>query len=509
MGNDNLSLDLEAFGGHNNLQKAFGENDLEKAKKLDPNGKWVTIDGRHVHIGSNGEVDAGKIYGKDGKDVKKLSGSKSSGSSTKLESFDKKTLNKQLREATGDGWDSSSWSSESGGEPSIAAGSTIVHKKTGKKFQMPSGDEPSGKGEKKPTTGKTSSGKDIPAGDSGLGALPSPSGNKGWSAQDHLDAANQAMSDDRHGTMSSRDEQQAAHYRAYESLKKKESKDKISSAMDKVKGKSTEDSSKMTDKELKAAIKDAKAVNDKASFADGSKNTALKALRGLQREQQNRKDIASKEGNPSKTNVNGTGSEASTNAKDLNHIPSLKDLKGDVQIKMQERDTSGMKGSQDKYEAVVMQDGKQVGTIGSFPQKSTTAEQVVESMKKSAAKDKESQGKKAASQEAGEKTFSKLAGQIKANKGDTGLTYSKIVGTKEFNDMPSNLQNELKEYSKNINSTESKADRAAKISKDSDSVVDKIKALPKEKKDAVVKLVKEDLFMTYSDAYDKVMGVKK
>ena len=54
------------------LQKAldsiFGSDLLEKA--IDPNGKWVTIDGRHVHLNSRGDVDAGKIYGKDNKDSK-------------------------------------------------------------------------------------------------------------------------------------------------------------------------------------------------------------------------------------------------------------------------------------------------------------------------------------------------------------------------------------------------------------------------------------------------------
>lgn len=52
------------------IQKSI-DNTLEKAKALAPGGRWITIDGRHVHVGAGGEVDAGKIYGKDEKGSKK------------------------------------------------------------------------------------------------------------------------------------------------------------------------------------------------------------------------------------------------------------------------------------------------------------------------------------------------------------------------------------------------------------------------------------------------------
>lgn len=79
---NNLSLGAEDFKG-SHIEKSF-ESDLEKAKKLGPlgPGQWVTIDGRHVYINDRGEVEAGKVYGKDGEDVKKLTGG-SKGSSPK------------------------------------------------------------------------------------------------------------------------------------------------------------------------------------------------------------------------------------------------------------------------------------------------------------------------------------------------------------------------------------------------------------------------------------------
>lgn len=55
-------------------------------KKLDTKGRWVTIDGRHVHIDSKGNADAGKIYGKDGKDA--VSSNSSGGSSRGVSSGD-------------------------------------------------------------------------------------------------------------------------------------------------------------------------------------------------------------------------------------------------------------------------------------------------------------------------------------------------------------------------------------------------------------------------------------
>jgi len=64
----NTKLILKSF---NESDKVVIESIIEKArKKLDPNGRWVTIDGRHVHISGSGEVDAGKIYGQDNKDSK-------------------------------------------------------------------------------------------------------------------------------------------------------------------------------------------------------------------------------------------------------------------------------------------------------------------------------------------------------------------------------------------------------------------------------------------------------
>ena len=43
-----------------------GETDLEKARKELTGGRWVIIDGRHVYMGSDGEVKAGAVYNKDG-----------------------------------------------------------------------------------------------------------------------------------------------------------------------------------------------------------------------------------------------------------------------------------------------------------------------------------------------------------------------------------------------------------------------------------------------------------
>ncbi len=41
------------------------QSNIEKAQKLS-GGRWVTIDGRHVYIGGDGEVKAGVVYGKGG-----------------------------------------------------------------------------------------------------------------------------------------------------------------------------------------------------------------------------------------------------------------------------------------------------------------------------------------------------------------------------------------------------------------------------------------------------------
>lgn len=72
---NNLSLNIEDFKG-SNVEKGFYDNSLEKAPKLGPlgPGNWVTIDGRHVYINKKGEVIAGKVFGKDGEEVTKLTG---------------------------------------------------------------------------------------------------------------------------------------------------------------------------------------------------------------------------------------------------------------------------------------------------------------------------------------------------------------------------------------------------------------------------------------------------
>ena len=63
----NSATILKSFhGGEEAIQDSF-----EKARKeLDPNGRWVTINGQHVHLSSGGNVDAGRIYGQDNKGSK-------------------------------------------------------------------------------------------------------------------------------------------------------------------------------------------------------------------------------------------------------------------------------------------------------------------------------------------------------------------------------------------------------------------------------------------------------
>jgi len=82
-------------------------DEIEKAKKLGPlgPGNWVTIDGRHVYLDGKGNVKAGKVYGKDGDNVKTVSssGSNSSGGSKEggsgASGMSDKELNSAIKEA--------------------------------------------------------------------------------------------------------------------------------------------------------------------------------------------------------------------------------------------------------------------------------------------------------------------------------------------------------------------------------------------------------------------------
>lgn len=94
---NNLSLSMDDFKG-SNVEKSF-ESELEKAAKLGPlgPGKWITVDGRHVYLNNKGEVVAGKVFGKDGEEVKKLTGTSGSGSDS-FETENTKKAISQLKE---------------------------------------------------------------------------------------------------------------------------------------------------------------------------------------------------------------------------------------------------------------------------------------------------------------------------------------------------------------------------------------------------------------------------